>query len=158
MKIEVFFAIGDVGGRARSWCRPRPCEFVGWVLVDAALSSDISLLHLLVVGVVNTFFLLYNCGAILQHFTCTNAAWQHALVLAAMTNLPIVLLESRHEPLGEYSLKRNANGGNCGQPAFGMLLQGSTHRLHLELTYVFGTWRISCSRCSIWCAIRQQRI
>ena len=55
-------------------------------------------------------------------------------------------------------IKRNANGGNCGQPAFGMLLQGSTHRLHLELTYVFGTWRISCSRCSIWCAIRQQRI
>ena len=74
------FAIGDVGGRARSWCRPRPCEFVGWVLVDAALWSDIALLQLLVVGVLNTFLLLCNCGAMLQHFTCTNAACQQALV------------------------------------------------------------------------------
>ena len=119
---------------------------MGWVLVDAALSSDISLLQLLVVGVVNTFFLLCNCGAILQHFTCTNAAWQQALVLAAMTNLPIVLLEMRHDSLGESSLKRNANGGHCGQPAFGLLLQVSRHWRHMETAYVFCTRRTAFSR------------
>ena len=45
-----------------------------------------------------------------------------------------------------------------GQPALGLLLQGSTNGLHSELTYVFGTWRISSSGSSIWCAIRQRRI
>ena len=116
------------------------------MLVDAALSSDIALLQLLVVGVLNTFFLLCNCGAMLQHFTCTNAACQQALVIAAMTNLPIVLLEMRHNSLGGSSLKRNVNGGQRGQPALGLLLQGSRHRRHMELTYVFCTWRTAFSR------------
>jgi len=45
-----------------------------------------------------------------------------------------------------------------GQPAMGLLLQGSTSGLHLELAYVFGTWRISSSRSSIWCADCQRRL
>ena len=40
-------------------------------VVDAAFSSAIVLLPLLVVGVVNTCFLLWICGAMLQHSTCT---------------------------------------------------------------------------------------
>ena len=52
---------------------------------------------------------------------------------------------------GEDQLTKN------GQPAMSMLLQGSTDRLHSEMTHVFGTWRISNSRCSIWCATRQRR-
>ena len=65
------FARCDVGGRAQSRCQQRPCEFAGWVLVDAALSSAIAMLQLLVVGVVDTCFLLWMCGAMLQHSTCT---------------------------------------------------------------------------------------
>jgi len=40
----------------------------------------------------------------------------------------------------------------------GLLLQGSTNGLHSELTYVFGTWRISSSRSSICCAGRRRRL
>ena len=114
--------------------------------VDAALSSAIALLQLLVLGVVHTCFLLWICGAMLQHSTCTNAACKQALVLAGMTNLPIVLLEMRHDSLGESSLKRNANGGHCGQPAFGLLLQVSRHWRHMETAYVFCTRRTAFSR------------
>ena len=114
--------------------------------MDAASSTAVALLLLLVVGVLSIFFLLCNCGAMVQHFTGTNAACQQALVLAAMTNLPIVLLEMRHDSLGESSLKRNANGGHCGQPAFGLLLQVSRHWRHMETAYVFCTRRTAFSR------------
>ena len=116
------------------------------MLVDAALSSAIALLHPLVVGVVNTCFLLWICGAMLQHSTCTNAACQQALVLAGMTNLPIVLRRMRHDSLGESIHKRNVNGGQPGQPAMGLLLQVSRHRRHSEVAYVFFAWRMSSSR------------
>ena len=116
------------------------------MLVDAALSSAIAMLQLLVVGVVDTCFLLWFCGAILQHSTCTNAACQQALVLAGMTNLPIVLRRMRHDSLGESIHKRNVNGGQPGQPAMGMLLQVSRHRRHSEVAYVFFAWRMSSSR------------
>ena len=79
-------------------------------------------------------------------------------MLAAMTKLLIVMCMMRHDALAESNVKRNVNGGHNGQPALGLLLQGSTNRLHSELTYVFGTWRISCSRSSIWCATRQRRL
>ena len=79
-------------------------------------------------------------------------------MLAAMTKLLIVMYMMRHDALAEPNINRNVNGGNIGQPAMGMLLQGSTDRLHSEMTHVFDTWRISHSRCSIWCATRQQRI
>ena len=140
------FARCDVGGRAQSRCQQRPCEFAGWVLVDAALSSAIAMLQLLVVGVVDTCFLLWFCGAILQHSTCTNAACQQALVLAGMRNLPIVLRRMRHDSLGESIHKRNVNGGQPGQPAMGLLLQVSRHRRHSEVAYVFFAWRMSSSR------------
>ena len=94
----------------------------------------------------------------MQHSTGTNAACQQALVLAAMTKLHIVMRVMRHDSPAESNIKLNVNGGNNGQPALGLLLQGSTNRLHSELTYVFGTWRISSSRSSIWCATRQRRI
>ena len=79
-------------------------------------------------------------------------------MLAAMTKLHIVMRVMRHDSPAASNIKRNVNGGSNGQPAMGMLLQGSTSRLHSELTYVFGTWRISYSRSSIWCATRQRRI
>ena len=93
----------------------------------------------------------------LQDSAVTNAACQQALVLAAMTKLHIVMRVMRHDSSAEPNINRNVNGGNIGQPAMGMLLQGSTDRLHSEMTHVFGTWRISHSRCSIWCATRQLR-
>ena len=45
---------------------PRPCEFAGWVLVDAASSMAIALLHVLVVDVLNVCNLLCICGAMLH--------------------------------------------------------------------------------------------
>ena len=127
------------------------------MLVDAASSMAIALLHVLVVDVLNVCNLLCIYGAMLQHSTGTNTACQQALVLAGMTNLPIVLRRMRHDSLGESIHKRNVNGGQLGQPAMGLLLQASRHRRHSEVAYVFGTWRISYSRSSIWCAARQRR-
>ena len=83
--------------------------------------------------------------------------WQ-ALVPAAMMNLHVMMCMMRHDELAESNRKRNVNGGQHSQPALGLLLQGSTRRLHSELTYVFGTWRISSSRSSICCAARQRRL
>ena len=125
--------------------------------MDAASSTAVALLLLLVVDVLHVCNLLWICGAMLQHSTGTNAACQQALVLAAMTKLHIVMRVMRHDSSAEPNINRNVNGGNIGQPAMGMLLQGSTDRLHSEMTHVFGTWRISNSRCSIWCATRQRR-
>ena len=105
-----------------------------------------ALLLLLVVDVLNVCNLLCICGALLQQSTGTNAACQQALVLAAMTNLPIVLLEMRHDSLGESSVKRNVHGGQCGQPQLCLLLQGSRNRRHMEPAYVFCTWRTAFSR------------
>ena len=80
------------------------------------------------------------------------------MLLAGMTNLPIVLRRMRHDSLGESIHKRNVNGGQLGQPAMGLLLQASRHRRHSEVAYVFGTWRISSSRSSICCAGRRRRL
>ena len=102
----------DVGaGRAQSWCQQRPCEFVGWLLVDAASSTAVALLLLLVVGVLNVCNLLWICGAMLQHSTGTNAACQQALVPAAVMNLHVVMCMMRHGKLAESILKRNVNDG-----------------------------------------------
>ena len=46
------FAIGNVGDRAQSCCQRRPCEIAGWLIVDAASSTSVALLQLLVVDVV----------------------------------------------------------------------------------------------------------
>ena len=56
------------------------CEFAGWELVDAALKPAVALLQLLVVGVLNTCFLLCICGGMLQQSTRTNAACQQTLL------------------------------------------------------------------------------
>ena len=152
------FAMGNVGGRVRSWCIPRPCEFAGWVLVDAASSPAAALLQLLVVHVLNICILLWICGAMLQQSTCINAACQQTLVPAAMTELPIVMGRMRHGSLGASTLKRNVNGGMLAQPALGLLQQGSRERRHSEVAYVFRTWRMSFSRPSFWCAARQRRL
>ena len=105
-----------------------------------------ALLLLLVVDVLNVCNLLCISGAMLQHSTGTNTACQQALVLAAMTNLHIVMSMMRHDSLAESNLKRNVNGGQHWQPALSLLLQRSTRRLLSEVAYVFGTWRISSSR------------
>ena len=120
--------------------------------------SAVALLQLLVVDVLNTCILLCICGAMLQQSTGTNAACQQTLVLASMTNLPIVMLRIRHDSLGESTLARNVNGALHGQPALGLLLQCSRHRRHSELAYVFFTWRMTFSRSSICCATRQRRL
>ena len=137
------FAIGNVGCRARSWCQPRPCEFAGWMLVDAASSTAVALLQLLVVDALDICNLLCICGALLQQSTGTNAACQQTLVLASVTNSPIVMLRMRQYfwqySLGASTLKRNVNGGLLGQPALGLLLQRPRHRRHTELAYVFFT-------------------
>ena len=125
--------------------------------MDAASSTAVALLLLLVVVVLHVCNLLWIYGAMLQDSAVTNAACQQALVLAAMTKLHIVMRVMRHDSPAEPNINRNVNGGNIGQPAMGMLLQGSTDRLHSEMTHVFGTWKISNSRCSIWCATRQRR-
>ena len=152
------FARCDVGGRARSWCPQRPCELAGWVLADAASSPAAALLQLLVVHVLNICILLWICGAMLQQSTCINAACQQTLVLAAMTELPIVMGRMRHGSLGASTLKRNINGGLLAQPAMGLLQQGSRQRRHSELAYVFFAWRMSFSRSSFCCATRQRRL
>ena len=151
-------SIGDVGGRARSWCQQRPCEFAAWLMVDAASSTAVSLLQLLVGDVVNVCNLLWICGAMVQHSTCTNAACQQVLVLAATTNLHIVMCMMRHDALAESNVNSDVNGGQHSQPALGLLWQGSTRRLQSELTDVFVTWRISSARSSICCAVRQRRL
>ena len=79
--IPLFCAIGNVGGRAWSWCTPRLCEFAGWELVHAASSMVAALLQLLVANVLTNCFVLCNCGATLLQFTGTNAACQLMLVL-----------------------------------------------------------------------------
>ena len=124
-------------------CQPRPCEFAGWMLVDAASSTAVALLQLLVVDALNTCNLLCICGAMLQQSTGTNAACQQTLVLASVTNSPIVMLRMRQYLLGASILKRNVNGGLLGQPALGLLLQRPRHRRHTELAYVFFTWRMT---------------
>ena len=73
---EKTFAIGNVGGRARSWRPPRLCEFAGWELVHAASSMVAALLQLLVANVLTDCFMLCNCGATLHQSTGTNAACQ----------------------------------------------------------------------------------
>ena len=78
-------------------------------------------------------------------------------MLAAITNSPFMLRRMRQYSLGESTVERDANAAPLAQPALGLLLQGSTSWLHSELTYVFGTWRISSSRSSIRCARRQRR-
>jgi len=108
------FAIGNVGCRARSWCQPRPCEFAGWMLVDAASSTAVALLQLLVVDALDICNLLCICGALLLQSTGTNAACQQTLVLASVTNSPIVMLRMRQFSLGASTLKRNVNGGLLG--------------------------------------------
>ena len=129
-----------------AWCQSRPYEFAGWLLVDAASSTAFALLLLLVEDVPNVCNLLWICGAMLQHSAGTNAACQQALVPAAMMNLHVMMCMMRHDELAESNRKCNVNGGQHSQPALGLLLQGSTRRLHSVLTYVFGTWRISSSR------------
>ena len=52
------FARCDVGVRAQSWCERRPCEIAGWLMVDAASSTAVALLQLLVVDVVGVCNLL----------------------------------------------------------------------------------------------------
>ena len=117
-----------------------------------------ALLLLLVVDVLNVCNLLCIYGAMLQHSTGTNAACQQALVLAAMTNSPIMVRRMRQRSLGESTFKRNVNAALPAQPALGLLQQCSRQRRHSEKAYVFGTWRISSSRSSICCATRQRRI
>ena len=134
------------------------CEFAGCELAHAASSMVAALLQLLVANVLTDCFMLCNCGAKLHQSACNNAACQQALVLAGMTNLPIVLRRMRHDSLGESIHKRDVNDGQHGQPAMGLLLQVSRHRRHSELAYVFFTWRMASSRCSIWCATRQRRL
>ena len=102
-----------------------------------------ALLLLLVANVLTDCFLLQICGATLQQSTGTNAACQQALVLAAMTNSPIMVRRMRQRSLGESTFKHNVNAAQPAQPALSLLLQRSTQRLHSELAYVFGTWRIS---------------
>ena len=96
--------------------------------VDAASSPAAALLQLLVVDVLNICNLLCICGAMLQQSTGTNAACQQALVLAAMTNLPIMMRRMRHGSLGESTFKRNVNSALLAQPALGLLLQCSRQR------------------------------
>ena len=126
--------------------------------VDAASSPAAALLQLLVVDVLNICNLLCICGAMLQQSTGTNAACQQTLVLASMTNLPIVMRRMRHDSLGESILARNVNGALHGQAALGLLQQCSRHRRHSELAYVFFTWRMTFSSSSFCCATRQRRL
>ena len=84
---------------------------MGWLLVDAASSTAVALLLLLVVDVLNVCNLLWICGAMLQHSTGTNAACQQALVPAAMMNLHVVMSMMRHDKLAESNRKRNVNDG-----------------------------------------------
>ena len=102
-----------------------------------------ALLLLLVANVLTDFFMLWISGATLHQSTGTNAACQQALVLAAMTNSPIMVRRMRQRSLGESTIKRNVNAALPAQPALSLLLQRSAQRLHSELAYVFGTWRIS---------------
>ena len=76
--------------------------------MDAASSTAVALLLLLVVDVLNVCNLLWICGAMLQHSTGTNAACQQALVPAAMTNLHIVMRMMWHVCAGRYSLNLSA--------------------------------------------------
>ena len=65
------------------------------MLVDAASSTAVTLLQLLVVDAPDICNLLCICGALLQQSTGTNAACQQTLVLASVTNSPIVMLRMR---------------------------------------------------------------
>ena len=105
-----------------------------------------ALLLLLVANVLTDFFMLWISGATLHQSTGTNAACQQALVLAAMTNSPIMVRRMRQRSLGESTFKHNVNAAQPAQPALSLLLQRSTRRLLSEVAYVFGTWRISSSR------------
>ena len=51
-RAPLIFAIGNVGDRTQSCGQRRPCEIVGWLIVDAASSTSVALLQLLVVDVV----------------------------------------------------------------------------------------------------------
>ena len=73
--------------------------------MDAASSTAVALLLLLVVDVLNVCNLLWICGAMLQHSTGTNAACQQALVPAAMMNLHVAMCMMRHGKLAESNLK-----------------------------------------------------
>ena len=139
------FARSDVGERARPCRLQRLCELAGCDVAQAASSMVAALLLLLVANVLTDFFMLWICGATLHQSTGTNAACQQALVLAAITNSPFMLRRMRQYSLGESTVERDANAAPLAQPALGLLLQGSTSWLHSELTYVFGTWRISSS-------------
>ena len=79
--MKMTFAIGNVGGRARSWRPPRLCEFADWELVHAASSMVAALLQLLVANVLTECFMLCNSGATLHQSTGTNAACQLMMVL-----------------------------------------------------------------------------
>ena len=48
--IPFIFAIGNVGDRAQWRCQRRPCDIAGWLIVDAASSTSVALLQLLVLG------------------------------------------------------------------------------------------------------------
>ena len=123
--------------------------FAGWVLVDAALSpAVVALLQLLVVEVLNTCFLLCICGAMLQQSTRTNAACQQILVLASVTNLPIMMLKMRRDLLGESAFIRNVNDGLHRQPAMSLLL----------LSDLFFMSRTTFSPSSIWCQRSPHRL
>ena len=98
-----------------------------------------ALLLLLVANVLTDFFMLWICGATLHQSTGTNAACQQALVLAAMTNSPIMVRRMRQCSLGESTFKRNVNAALLAQPALGLLQQCSRQRRHSEKAYVFCT-------------------
>ena len=95
-----------------------------------------------------------NLAPIHRHQCCLPAT----LVLAPVVNSSVMLVMIGHNQPNGLAPVCNVNGGLPAQPALSLLLQGSTRWLHSELTYVFGTWRISSSRSSIWCAMRQRRI
>ena len=136
---------------------PRLCAFSGWELVDAALSTAVALLQLLVVRVLNISFVLCKCGANLasvhKHQCCLPAA----IGAASVVNVPVVMLTTGLNSLVSLAFIHNVNGGLPGQPAMRLLLQRSEHRRPTESANLFFTWRTAFSPSSICCAKRQRR-
>ena len=133
------------------------CAFSGWELVDAALSTAVALLQLLVVRVLNISFVLCKCGANLasvhKHQCCLPAA----IGAASVVNVPVVMLTTGLNSLVSLAFIHNVNGGLPGQPAMSLLLQRSEHRRPTESANLFFTWRTAFSPSSICCAKRQRR-
>ena len=136
---------------------PRLCAFSGWELVDAALSTAVALLQLLVVRVLNISFVLCKCGANLasvhKHQCCLPAV----IGAASVVNVPVVMLTTGLNSLVSLAFIHNVNGGLPGQPAMSLLLQRSEHRRPTESANLFFTWRTAFSLSSICCAKRQRR-